>query len=139
MLTFSQNDHLIFKNLKKIVLRWHHSHLRNGTLTTLVKGQICHIQYGRQAAMHHISIQYINATMLTQSGVTLLCVCRGGQKLIKLGPACVSGMLALARVISVCKTLLSLMLWSSLRSSHRSRWAGLHWWGSGVAVGKRLS
>lgn len=36
--------------------------------------------------------------------LTLLWVCRGGHRLTRLGPADVSGMLALALLISVCRT-----------------------------------
>lgn len=57
---------------------------------------------------------------------TLLCACNGGQKLTRLGPACVSGMLALARLVSVCRTPHSFTLCRSLRSSHRSSSDGLH-------------
>lgn len=46
--------------------------------------------------------------------------------MIRLGPACVSGRLALARPISVCRTPHSLTLCRSLRSSHRSCSDGLH-------------
>ena len=63
--------------------------------------------------------------------VTLLCAWIGGQKLTRFGPACVSGMLALARLVRVWRTPHSLTLCRSLRSSQRSSSDGLHWGGGG--------
>lgn len=52
----------------------------------------------------------------------------------RLGPACVSGRLALARPNSVCRTPHSFTLCRSLRSSHRSCSDGLHCRGQEGAV-----
>lgn len=60
------------------------------------------------------------------AGLTLLWLCVGGQRLSKLGPACVSGSWALARHMRVFRTPHSFMCCRSLRSSHRFCSGGLH-------------
>lgn len=59
--------------------------------------------------------------------LTLPCWFSGGQKLIRLGPACVRGRLALARLVNVWSAPHSFTLCRSLKSSHRSNSEGFNW------------
>lgn len=67
-----------------------------------------------------------------EADLTLPWVCVGGQKLTRLGPACVSGRWALARHMRVLRTPLSFKCRRSLRSSHRFCSGGLRCTGTSL-------